>query len=85
MSWITAAVCDICGRQKGEANHWAVYSETALHGFVAFRAWDDESAKVYGHLCSEECAHKLLARYLARKLETGTFLDPYTTVVGGTL
>ena len=65
MSWLTVAVCEVCGRQKGEANHWMLYSTQAWTGWVIFHAWDAELSTTYGHLCSEECAHKLLSRYLS--------------------
>ena len=52
--------CDVCGRQKGEANKWFSLSGWRV---VAF------NPKAKKHLCSEDCAHRMLARELQRVRE----------------
>ncbi|MGC1781243.1 MAG: hypothetical protein WA708_01855 [Acidobacteriaceae bacterium] len=72
MSFVTAAICDVCKRQKGEANHWLLGYPHLIHfhakqvAFYGFAAWNENASKESGvtHICSEECAHKLLAKYL---------------------
>ena len=66
MSVETNAACDICERPRGYANHWHAYSKTALAtGQLKIYAWTREGAVYDGSLCGEECAHKLLGRYLS--------------------
>lgn len=64
MSWLTVAVCDVCKRQRGEANHWLLY-EGYDTLFLTFRKWREDLAQTWGHLCGEECAIRLLHRHLA--------------------
>jgi hypothetical protein len=67
MSWLQVAVCDGCKRQKGEGNHWILW---LLDGtFLGFAKWDDELAMTQGHLCSQQCANKMLEKHLERKPE----------------
>jgi predicted Fe-S protein YdhL (DUF1289 family) len=77
MSVKTVVVCDGCGREKGEANHWILFNiveaaAVARSSYVAFHAWDETSARVLGHLCSEECAIKVLRRTLNLQNEEPT-------------
>ncbi len=52
--------CDVCGRQKGEANKWF-----SLSGWrpVAF------NPKAKKHYCSENCFHVMVSRELQRVRE----------------
>ena len=54
--------CDICGRQKGEANKWFSCAGATMRP-VAF------NAKAKRHFCSEECFHKMVSRELQRVRE----------------
>lgn len=80
MSFQPKYVCDICAKPKGAANHWflgTVFFEQVagppgqppLRGlsFYAFAPWKDSVAQQpqVQHFCSEECAHKKLARLMA--------------------
>jgi len=54
--------CDVCRHQKGEANKWFSCAKDALR----FSAFNRKAAR---HICSEECAHRLLAAELQRVRE----------------
>jgi len=62
--------CEVCGAERKEANHWFVFTRTAVG--LHFRTWnwavredalDDDDQ---GHLCGQGCAHKLLDDFLAQ-------------------
>ena len=57
--------CDVCGRTKGEANKWFSCARSTLD-FGPF------SPDAHGHVCSEECAHKLLAQVLQKVRDSET-------------
>lgn len=67
MSRKIVVTCDVCGRQKGEANHWILYCLKSDRSYISFRGWTDSLAAYWGHLCAEECANKLLQRHLRGK------------------
>src|SRR3984957_15876966 len=61
--------CDICGIQKGEANHWMLWSTEFFMpgpngeiGGIRFAPWHKDLYRDYHHLCGEACASKLLAK-----------------------
>jgi hypothetical protein len=59
-------ICDRCGAEKGESNHWISYTRP---GFRAARIFSFDEREKYldlpiGHLCGRECAHKLLDEVL---------------------
>jgi hypothetical protein len=61
-------VCDYCGVQKRESNHWWFsYKISASFPQFSLRAWDDERASQgdVEHICGQECAQKALAKYMA--------------------
>lgn len=65
--------CSECERERQQANHWFVYT-LAARG-LEFHSWEWaakqdllEDAQL-GHLCGQECAHKLLGRFLAAGTE----------------
>lgn len=71
MSWLTTAVCDECGRQKGESNGWVVAEQFGNKNTlndplgIVFWPWTKKVANGgYSHLCGMECAQKRLARFL---------------------
>ncbi len=64
--------CDICGVQKGEANHWMLWTTEFFVpgprgeiGGVRFAPWHKDLYRDYNHLCGESCAGKLLAKSVA--------------------
>lgn len=68
----TILICDVCGRQKGETNHWAlvVTSKTPSVLGIAFGRLQDENnladpdELTIEHVCGRECATKRLAQFL---------------------
>lgn len=59
--------CDVCGIQKGEANHWIMWLETQEGpgpGEVTFKPWTEHYQK-WNHVCGESCAGKLLTKVVA--------------------
>jgi len=54
---------DGCKARKGEGNHWLVYDRRAMaKGMFIVRYWHEELAKTWGHLCSDQCAIKLMVK-----------------------
>lgn len=81
--------CDVCGIQKGEANHWMLWRpEVPLAGpqgevgGIHFAPWHKDLYHVYNHLCGEACASRLLAksvdewREMADGLKVVSYLSP---------
>lgn len=61
-------VCDICGAERKDANHWFVARET--DGMLMFLHWDEAAIcrANTAHLCGQSCAHKALDRFLAQEI-----------------
>ncbi len=76
MSWEMKCVCDVCGANRGLANHWLLGYECTYFSpisdlewiFYGVRLWDDGLAKMEGvhHLCGAGCMQKKLAQYTTR-------------------
>ncbi len=70
----TVAVCSQCETERREANHWFVYMrrEDALE-FYHWEWLGRHASKAVpagselGHLCGQQCAHKLLDQFLNEK------------------
>lgn len=60
MSIQTTYKCDVCGKQRGEGNHWLsmMQSDTCSPRFYS---WDPQASE---HVCSSACAHKALDEWL---------------------
>ncbi len=78
MSAVTNYHCDVCGHQRGEANHWASFGfdrrtlENGEEGRgLTIYAWDPAASL---HVCGPRCAVTLIARYYQLLLE-GQFND----------
>jgi hypothetical protein len=62
--------CDVCGRAKGETNHWfkAVVDRTVeVPVGIAFgtsEANAEGTGLVLEHICGEACLHKRLSRWI---------------------
>lgn len=55
--------CDVCGRQKGEVNHW--YMLSIMGGEFILSAWDADKKHAHKHLCGQECVIKAVNEYLS--------------------
>lgn len=74
MVWDVSFTCDICGKTKGEANHWWMASLGPLPCFeddaVALRftlmRWNAEESRnpAMYHLCGQGCAMLAAERYM---------------------
>ena len=72
---IDSFACDVCGKQKKEANHWFRGRELPSSAGVVIVQWDVERAVIDGdslvldlnkdaHLCGAECATQWLSKNL---------------------
>jgi len=69
MAFAEKITCDVCGTEKGESNHWMLWTrDGSLSGGrkempeIRFLPWHGELYREYRHLCGESCAGKLLAK-----------------------
>lgn len=66
-------ICDECGTQKKESNHWWVltlrgrsYNGSEFVNAFVLLPWEEPDAMgVRAHLCSESCATKALSKWMA--------------------
>jgi hypothetical protein len=66
----TPYVCDYCGAQKRETNHWWLLRRYTSDGQEVFElaSWNEHAAAAaegVEHICGQECAQKALAKYMA--------------------
>lgn len=71
--------CDVCGRPKGDANHWFVVVSDPRHAgarefegvaFGSFSSPVDDPLFKREHICGEACAHKRLSQWLETQSAT---------------
>lgn len=69
MARTTTITCDVCGKTKGEANHWWIYFFHQKYGrfqcFPGDYGFDPEDEEENGDICSEQCAIRKLSEVLA--------------------
>lgn len=70
-----AIKCDLCGRQKGETNHWltALISDVAEMPAIVFGPIDIPAAgdgSTLQHICSHACAMKRFSQWLGTLIST---------------
>ncbi len=74
MVWDVSFTCDICGKTKGEANHWwlasltgnPAYPEDARALRFTLMRWhvaESRTPEVY-HLCGQGCAMQAAERFM---------------------
>ena len=76
MSWDVSFTCDICGKTKGEANHWWMASLGTLNSFedagdarqlrFTLMRWtgaESRNPDIY-HLCGQGCAMQAAERFM---------------------
>jgi hypothetical protein len=74
MSWDVSFTCDICGRKKGDANHWwmVVLGDVPCfeHGqprqrftLMPWNAAESRNAEFY-HMCGQGCAMQAMERFM---------------------
>ena len=71
MSRQTSITCDQCGVQKKESNHWKSAQLTPFENaeILTFCSWSraEANSRTFD-LCSEECAHRLLGKWMRGEL-----------------
>lgn len=74
MVWDVSFTCDICGKKKGEANHWWMavlgdvpcFEEGQPSGRFSLMPWnaaESRSQDIY-HLCGQGCAMQAMERFM---------------------
>ena len=74
MSWDVSFTCDICGRKKGDANHWWMVLLGDVPCFdegqprqrftlMPWNATESHSAEFY-HMCGQGCAMQAMERFM---------------------
>ena len=73
MVWSVAYSCDICGKSKGEANHWwmarmtetpdAISSAATSVTLMRGTSGKSQDADVF-HLCGQHCALQAMERFM---------------------
>ena len=75
MTWDVSFTCDICGKKKGDANHWwmvllgdvpcyNVGQPGSRFTLTRWNAAESRNPDMY-HLCGQGCAMKAMVRYMA--------------------
>ena len=72
MSRQTSITCDQCGLQKKESNHWwSIYCALDLQNFTIcpqLTVPQEIPQTCLFEACSEECAHRLLGKWMRGEL-----------------
>src|SRR6478672_4684688 len=78
MVWDVSFTCDICGKTKGEANHWWMLSyadcacdeDDQVPQRFSLMPWNAEQSRnpEMRHLCGKGCAMQCLERFMTQKL-----------------
>jgi len=74
MVWDVSFTCDLCGKKKGEANHWWMVMLGELPSsddgqsarrftLVPWNAAESRNSEMY-HLCGQGCAMKAMERFM---------------------
>ena len=75
MVWAQRFTCDVCGKRKGDSEHWwlavnecgASIGEAASQPILKLFPWDNMGAHSAEskHLCGAVCSHTYLDRWMA--------------------
>lgn len=68
--------CDVCGRRKGDANHWFLIFPGVKECII--RPWDATFSNhgMWSHICGDECLHKKLQEFLTSCLTSHSTIPP---------
>jgi hypothetical protein len=77
MVWDVSFTCDICGKKKGEANHWWMLSnaecacdeDDQVPQRFSVMPWNAEQSRnpEMRHLCGKGCAMQALERFMTQR------------------
>ena len=57
--------CDICGKQKGDVNHWWMYDPPkGPQQCFGIWEWDNDCAAGLKHACGQECVIKAVNEWM---------------------
>jgi hypothetical protein len=79
MSWTETFHCEICGKQKGNVDHWWLawtenyrppYDGAPIKPILKIYPWENMSAHdaEVKHLCGQSCLQTLVARWMNRTI-----------------
>jgi hypothetical protein len=78
MVWDVSFTCDVCGKTKGEANHWWMLShadcacdeEDQVPQRFSVMPWSADQSRnpEMRHLCGKGCAMQALERFMTQKI-----------------
>src|ERR1700743_1809635 len=78
MGWDVSFTCDICGKKKGEANHWWMLShaecacdeDDQVPQRFSIMPWSAEQSRnpEMRHLCGKGCAMQALERFMTPRV-----------------
>jgi hypothetical protein len=78
MVWDVSFTCDVCGKTKGEANHWWMLSHAdcacdevdQVPQRFSVMPWSAEQSRnpEMRHLCGKGCAMQALERFMTQKI-----------------
>lgn len=64
MAITQAITCDVCGKVKGEVNHWytaEIYGKSSIY----VRTWSEKSVEgADQHLCGQECVIQAVNKWM---------------------
>lgn len=68
MAETTIITCDVCGKRKGETNHWITVATLPGIPGIGFGPSDSEyAADIHvEHICGEACAHTRLSQFFTQ-------------------
>lgn len=82
MVWDVSFTCDICGRKKGESNHWWMlalgdvpcFEEGQPHQRFTLMPWNEPESQnsAFYHACGQSCAMQAMERFMTY----GSILPP---------
>jgi hypothetical protein len=91
MVWDVSFTCDICGKTKGEANHWWMLShsecacdeEDQVPQRFSVIPWSADQSRnpEMRHLCGKGCAMQALERFMTPKVATAE-IEPAAAAPG---
>jgi len=61
---VTKVLCEVCGIEKKETNHWYMVGKKADKFLLL--AWHEQSQRNYRHVCGQQCGHKLLDEFFQK-------------------
>jgi hypothetical protein len=67
-------VCDVCGTERKEANHWFTAWDSGVCDFngmsagyaIVIAKWGAHVGEDVKHLCGQACVHKFVDEYMSK-------------------